>query len=758
MSLRAALFRLGRTLPRNHYRHPHLLTRLPAPLTRFIVLTGHNEVGHSKLQNCRGELKKSPGQLEVIHRYYPALVWQISQARSLNPEDSPSTSQEIYGIRVQDILSREKFEVMLDALATSGRPIDLQLIDDILTGMADVFQVPPDSQTHSIIIRRLIQRKNMQTIHRWLQNMPKKPGGVIPTLEHYHMFLEACPEFASIKFMRNLVQSMWKAGFVPNTETYKIFVRGAWKMTENKSPAALVIPILHDMRDAGTPHDPDFLQFLESLYSTAGLDRYALDVVVAYNSVYEYAVGPEQVLENQWISRLSDGSQNFKTRLQTYGDYVQQGGSPSSNIFSALLRGCYTVSNMEMIADTLGMDPTTQNWNTLITNNVKAGQLENALVIYQQALAAGVQPEASVVGPILKGIFNSDKAPSEALADHGLDVYTEFCSNALPETSPLDLEIHQMMLKALSKLQDTNLTEIIMKELKARDVPISSMVTSMILTEMNQASAYQGALEVYKAYRFGLDAQGYEQVLEGFCLFCLQQNFHVPPLTIYFSIVKDMKTAGFPATSSVYIIILRLLGRAGTLSHRRVEYRVLSGKLVAATKRVHDLITLESSFFPDTRLWNQLLDTYSRLDCHADVLRLWDQMYTWRRYDNDTVSTVFQTCRRFGSLRFTRETYERLRKRNFRFSLDNWNSYIAALCTVGDLNTALKALCVEMTANGVKPEVRTANIILHQESLKGTALRSQMFSRIQKHQPELYEELKAQARPNTEDGGDLESS
>jgi len=744
MSLRAGLSTLGRTFSRPP-RHARLDTRLLIPPSRSIVLVTDNENPTSKVQSYRDTLKASLGQLDVIHQYYPALAWEASQA---SPKiRGTSHPPAIDGIALEDIISRQDFEVMLEALAASGRPEDLQRMEDILSDMERVFELAPDVQTHSAIIRGLIQRRNVQTVQRWFQFMPGKPGGVTPAIEHYHIVLEASPDFASFRAMKTLVQTMWQSGCIPTAETYMILLRGQWKLsaTAKKPPPNTIIPLLQEMRDGGIPYDASFQDFLYSLYMDEGLTRYAEDIKKIYYSVYETSLTPEKLLENQWIPRFSKGDQRLKVRLQSYGEFVQQGGSPSSSVFDALLRYSREISELEDIANALDMDPTVQHWSTLVSNNAVAGEMKQALVVYREAIAAGMKSEATLVKPILKEIFGSTKPPP-GYTKRGMDIYRDFCSHTLKESSdllPSNLEIHQMMLSALSRLPDEFIgtSQSIIKELQARDVPVHDLIASIIVARMNQADDYTGALKAYKTYRTGLNGRGYESVLEAFVGMCLQQT-QVPPLQMYFSVVKDMKTAGFPVRASVYTILLRVLGQIGTLARRKAEYFALVSQCVSATRRTHDLITLDSSIIPDALLWNQLMDTYLRLSCFGDILRVWDQMYISRQFDNVSVSVVFDVCRLTRAPHLITTTYKRLERENFRFSLNNWHSYIEALCAVGRINDAVKTLCWEMGAKGAQPRLDTANLILHQDVLnRKPHVREQVFERIEKFQPKLYAQL-----------------
>ncbi|THV07537.1 hypothetical protein K435DRAFT_260579 [Dendrothele bispora CBS 962.96] len=744
MSLRAGLFRLGRTLS-TPPRHARPDIRFLKPPSRSIVFITENETIDSKFQSYVSTLKGSLQELDVIHQYYPALAWEVSQASSRAP--GPSHSATIDGTRVQDIISRQDFEVMLEALGASGRPNDLQRMGEILSDMIRVFELPPDVQTHSAILRGLVQCRNVQTLQRWLRQMPTKPGHVALTTEHYHMLLEASSDFASFKFMRSLVQSMRQSDCLPTVETYAILIQGLWKLSPTRKPApGIIAPILREMREGGIPFDSAFQKFLESLYLGEGLPKYAQDIKTTYRSIYESNLSPEKLLENQWIPRMSDASRNIETKLEVYKEFVQQGGAPSPEVFDALLQNSRKLSDMEAIANTLDMDPTIRQWSILLSNQFPLYKIKGALAIYQEAIAAGMKPEAALVGPLLKEIFDSPELPAEDHIKRGLDIYEDFCSHTSAESSdlsPSNLAIHRIVLAALTELPNeySGATSALIEELQTRNVPVHDITASMIVAKMKQANDYNAALKVYKAYRSGLDAQGYESVLEAFAGMCLERRV-VPSLQMYFSLVKDMKSAGFLPGPSVYTILLRVLGQIGAFAKRNAEYNALVNKCVSATRRAHDLITLDSSIVPDALLWNHLMDTYLRLNCFGDVFRVWDQMYISKQFDNFSVGIVFEVCGRTRTPHLIAQTYSRLTRENFRMSLSNWHSYIEALCSVGNINEALKALCWDMSTKGILPEVQTAKLIIHQPILREKPhLLKGIKQRIEKFQPNLHKQL-----------------
>src|SRR5262249_6885009 len=104
----------------------------------------------------------------TIHTHYPNLVAKLKESQKL---DNSSTRK---------ILNEPQIHKMMSLLAASGRPSDLQRLQEMLLDMPLVFGLNPTVDTHTAIIHGLIKRGNIHTIRRWLENMPKSFGHISP--------------------------------------------------------------------------------------------------------------------------------------------------------------------------------------------------------------------------------------------------------------------------------------------------------------------------------------------------------------------------------------------------------------------------------------------------------------------------------------------------------------------------------------------------------------------------------------------------
>ncbi|KAJ8084440.1 hypothetical protein PM082_003210 [Marasmius tenuissimus] len=712
----------------------------------------------SRIQHYVDTLISAKGnRLDVISQYYPALAREASQLQASLPSSSTQP-------QANRLVSPDYLESMLQTLAAAGRPADLKQIEDILADMTDVFNTPPTPETHSAIIRGLLRCQKPLTIIRWLESMPEKPGGVTPTLEHYHMFLEASPQFTSFKNMQNIVLSMSASGCSPTNETYKLLLRGLWTLSASPPPPSHIATFLWDMRERELGDDPSILSFISNEYRSRGLTKWASEIATTFNQILGSHHSPHGNVEKLWSSRFSNAvtKRGLHEALELYPEFLKDGGKPSSVIFNSLLRHSCSLEDMQTISKALGIEPTRAQWSMIISDNCKRGRVQVAQGLYAKARDAGVQPYAPMNGPLIRGLFRNASTPiSSEVIDAALEIYDDL-HKAIPMDSPValstethnegpDFDIYTELFHGLSLAQDprryASTIKALTEDMKARGIEIHGLNASMAVMRMRSAPNEEEAYNEYLRRRSALDQTGYERVLDAFCGRCLNNGAAVPSISRYFSIVSDLRKAGYQVTSNVYAIILRYLGRLGTQSRRYAECDNLRSPLISATRRIHDLITLDAAFSPDCTLWNQLMDTYQRLGLYGDSYRVWDQMYISKNFDHVSVSVVFDACG-FGKLgHLLEETRRRLARDRFQMNLHNWNTYIESLCRMGKLNEALKVLCLEMTGD-TRPTPESATIV--RSFARRPELDREIMNRIERHQPQLYELL--ERRSPREDG------
>ncbi|KAK7058381.1 hypothetical protein VNI00_002015 [Paramarasmius palmivorus] len=720
---------------------------------------GRHAPTKSKIQLYVETLQNASGQPDIINQYYPALSWEATQSSQAVSEPISSSSDSSPTPTNEAPLSEGQLETMLETLAASGRPVDLRQIEVILADMADIFDMPPTADTHTAIIRGLLHRRNPQTVLRWFETMPSKPGGVRPTIEHYHMLLEAAPEFTAFKVMRNVLSEMRKNGCLPTNETYKILIRGLWKVSPQSPPPSHIIGLFEEMRNHGLGYDPSIPDLLSSLYNAHSLTRWSADITRHYNSIFASHLGEEKIIENDWIPRFVHTleKRGLQAALDLYPEFEKAGGKPSSYLFNTLLRCSVKRQQMQQISSVLGLTPGVPQWSILITEVCRAGQMEHALRLYEESKAAGIVPDAGLIGPMLHGLFRNTKgAPPDHVLDTAIELYGDLKKASVARSGRLlskdsdpnavspgpDRDIYNTLIRAFTRSRSEGKYRAFLKtllaDLSSQGIDVHGTAASITIIRMRLAISEKDAFREYQRRSASLDQKGYERVLDAFCRFSLDGRMTVPSLSLYFNIVQDMKKAGFQQTDFVYNVILRQFGQIGTRAKTDPSYVHLMGKLVGSTKRIHDLITLDSSIDPDATLWNHLMDTYQRLGCFADAWRVWDQMHISGRFDHVSVSIILDACGYAGADEHAGQVIQRLKRSGFALNLHNYNTWIECLCRLNKLNQALKVLCLEMVGQ-VSPDQESVRII--RSFAKRADLQTEVLKRIQRYHPQLYMSL-----------------
>ncbi|KAF9459827.1 pentatricopeptide repeat-containing protein [Collybia nuda] len=699
------------------------------------------------------KLKSSDGPA-AIHTYYPALVTELKKTATTSTSRAPSP------LNQQQIIS------LLEVLGASGRPADLQRVEEILSDMPTMFGIEPSIEVHTTILRALIKHGNVQSIQRWLSNMPSRPGHFSPTLEQIHIVLEACISLASFKFMRNLVRSMRQYGCKPTNETYKILIRGRWELAvqEEKTPHVIAFSsILEDMKQAGLTYDPEINVLLYDGYAERGLSAYAEQIQTLYQEQFPDIETPQARKEMELNFDLSQVAQTHgvKAAIALFKSLVVERQTPSAATLRAILRHSRTTDDLRILEEEFATPTPVAHWSILINNNVRTGNLSSALAIYEETKNSGIIPDAALVGPLIAGLCRTASPPSDESLDQALSIYEELSlanppsltseasSNNTEHSTGPDAGIYQVLLRGLASSENNKkyfpIAKSLMEDMESRHVPTNNSLTtsSNIVLLMKRSSSVDEALEVYHTLRAGLDEKGYAIVLNAFCKLSFGDDIQVPSLTNYFEIVKDMRRAGLEITVEVYTILLHRLGVIATqMTEKGSELPSdIRDRLITTTRRTHDLLTLDAAVSPDAYVWNQLMDTYQRLGYFADSYRVWDTMYLSGRFDHVSVSIILDACGYAGAGQVAKRICSNLFRDQFSFNLHNWNTWLECLCRLGRLNDAVKVACMEMgkDQNTVMPDIDSARILI--KFGRQHNQHPEVQSRLQRYLPDLWKVL-----------------
>jgi pentatricopeptide repeat protein len=164
-------------------------------------------------------------------------------------------------------------------------------------------------------------------------------------------------------------------------------------------------------------------------------------------------------------------------------------------------------------------------------------------------------------------------------------------------------------------------------------------------------------------------------------------------------------------------------------------------RIATAIRRTHDHLTLDASVTPNAHVWTQLMDAYQRCGYFVDAYRVWDVMYLSGQYDSVSVTVILDGCGFAGARDVALKIWTKLHNDGYSFDQANWKAWLECLCRLGNLDEAVKLLCMEMGEGqkDVAPDETCVRIVLSFASAQNQ--QGEVRSRVRRYLPELWKTL-----------------
>ncbi|KAJ7925959.1 hypothetical protein B0H13DRAFT_1862745 [Mycena leptocephala] len=647
MSLRTGLVRAARLA-----RIPH--PRLPPTL---FIRASHDAYTDSRLEHFLLPLRY-PEEPNAVRRHYLPLVAELQRIKA-EPSSPP----------LPPLLTRTQLITIIDLLATSGRPPDLECIRAMFTHLPTYFDVAITPELHSVVIKALLRQGWDFLAQKWISEIPQLPPHVEPTLDHFHTFLKECPNHVSNTALRDMVARKMRRADAPT----------------RADPAILELMLNH---------------FIEH-GSLVGADTIRQNYVAQFPNV----LTPEEELRDAWKKQLAAASHESGVE---HSLKVFRGYGPS------ILDASKNIQDLRTVEEALGVRADASEYAVLVHNNIRVGQVQDALAVYEEAKKSGVVPVAGLVAPIIRSLAAAEKklaAVHNANLDTALALYSDIeeafaipapdsaealAANSHSEHSQgPDIDVYTSLFRGLALSSNVKsaypIAEALSVDMKSRGITVTSAIkASQLILNMRSAENLDEAFIRYRKSRADLAESGYHAVLHAFSRISRSLG-HPDMLEYYLLIVGDMRLAGFTITD-------RQFAEIGNM--RRYEWRKrqrnpllprpanMFDDLLDAVRQIHDLITVDPSIKPERIAWNQLIDTYQRLGSFPEAYRV----QIWAI----AVSIILDGCGFAGEHAIAKQIVGNLQAANYVFNLHNWNSYIECLCRLNDMSEALKVICTVM--------------------------------------------------------------
>ncbi|KAF7979432.1 hypothetical protein HWV62_42572 [Athelia sp. TMB] len=680
------------------------------------------------------------GNILAIHRHYADYVHQIQAGR--NQGRNPS-------------LPRGLIQ-MVSILASSGRPRDLALLEQVLDDSRVIFKVVPTLQMHNKIIKGLLKQGNVQTVYHWLMNLPKKTGQRA-TIDHWLLFFEHCKEFGEVGMMRQSLKTMGQSGCRPTKDALALLLLAILKTDPRVRSLDQVF--IEASREE-IPFHESIARLVYDGFAKLGRPDRGAQVEGLYRAKFPEPLSVKDDIQGRQLRRTGmirkeAEERGLKKAIDMCLHLKRQGCQMNSRLMAAALHSSTKLGDLRYAVRTLCVKANVVHWSLLINNLMVIGDRLGALRLYDIAREEGISPDAAMVGPIINALcFPVLGRPSEAAIDRALQIYRElFLASNNPDPSSLvpkspasvNSQLYNTLLRALASADNAEkyIPEALslFKEMALQGIAMedSSVVTSITIALMRSAQSPEDALEIIKnasslKYGPGLDAKGYTAVLDAFCRLSFRLKMFLP-LDRYFEIVSLMCSAGHTPKADIYTILIRHLIQSPGATRMDVHF---------AIRKIHDRLLVDTSLTPDLALWNQLMDAYQRAGSVAHAHGIWDMLFVSDQYDNTSVSIIFDACAFAQEWSHASRICCKLLAAGFHFNQRNWNGWVECMCRLGQLDKAVELVCFEMGKKqhcNVEPDEETLRILL--KFAKGANRGQEVLNEMKRHFPDLIENFLA---------------
>ncbi|OJA19539.1 hypothetical protein AZE42_01455 [Rhizopogon vesiculosus] len=681
----------------------------------------------------------------ALHQQFHGLFRMLGEAGTDKPTAPPLKEQEIHGA--------------LSVLAMSGRHYDLDMVVKILTDLPMLCGSEVGVTEYNVILRGLITNGNPQTIFNWLISMPQKPRNITPTLIQWHMFFEWCAETGLVKFLHHGVSKMHRSGRRPSLRTFEILFKALF---DSGAPIKTFYDALDLMEKTSLTYNENFAKLLYDGFVKLGLVDRAQEMKDVYwkrFSARSRTTDPKMV---EWTERIEREAEErgIIPATKLCKSLQRDGFSAGPHTLTLLIRHTHRLDHLRYAEAELDLKATIIQWAILVNNAVRIGDLSGALSIYEESKAAGIVPAAPLTHPLVNVLCTSSSTLDDAAIDRALELYKDLAeaapisqsSQQAPKpsgsrhSSGPDANLYNILFRAFGASKNVKkyypIALSLLEDMDARNIELENpmAVSALIIVVMRCSSSFDDALKGYKRIcrrpnAPPLDAKGYHAILHTLTQLSFG-NHEIPSIWHYFEIVKDMQVGGIEITAPVYTIILRYLAvLAADLPPEECE------SIAGAVRRVHDHLTLDPSFTPDTMLWNQLMDSYQRVGLFAEAYRVWEMLFITERFNNASVAIIIDACGFARSWPMAAQVCLKLSKIGFKFNQRTWNAWVECMCRVGKLDEALKVVCLEMGKDQPKvaPDVNTVKVLL--SFAARTNQQDEVMDRIKRYLPQLWHTL-----------------
>ncbi|CUA75766.1 Protein mms22 [Rhizoctonia solani] len=701
-----------------------------------------------------------PVRLTLLHKPYDDLSNAASAYRTANVDPLDLTA---YGTKLEQNIVRlagdslagnnplAYLSVLLQKLSSPNHATfeDLELALRVYAEMQPVFGYSPRRDDILSLIRaRAMLRQPTEAIEIASALVPPpEPNSDIWPLIACAAILRGEERGTNVSGeIRALIQKMAGLGIEPPP--------GAWCALLGTLPSQEISAVLKALPDSVSKEPRIWATALEALLEA---DNEQLRKEVAEK--LEAIVGTHEVLDTHvWASLIL-----YVGRFESRGDknaayevlraFDAAGGLPDSVLLAALLRALplseRTPSTLRRLENETGVPADERVWGVMV---------DAAL----ERIGEEVGPELEDMG--VMGVWSAAAESGVNLTRNELDKTT---SSAVAVELLTDMRQRGIKFPHIAQASNPPPRAVKAGRQTTAPTPLSPLASLTILL-MENAPSHEAAFKAY-AYACVIDPSSgsfgereYRAILKAFAGLKVQTDeekllreggadqwgeganieallgprtevYAPPPASLYYEIMRDMQRAGYHIQQAEYSTILRayantclappdeseptgnkmFTNRTRDIAASTALARTHNAHVLEHIQRIHTLLKLDTNLTPDVALLNSLMLAYGYAGAIENMLAIWDQMGDGR-WDSASVSIVIDALGRSGraNLSRTRKLWDTLRRRHgSRLTVNNYTSWVEALCRLGEFSEAERVVFVDMQGH-VRPDEKTLRTLV----------------------------------------------
>jgi hypothetical protein len=637
-------------------------------------------------------------KLETARQTYSHLVKELSREGS-GPREA---------VRA---LNRDRVRDLLAAIGRSGRPNQLVFANIILADLPRVFGLEHNPNFHTALLMGLLENDDSANANRWLVTMRDRPGHLVPTHFQWHLVLKKHAANGDVAKILKCLDRMPRSGIQPGFESFDIL----WSVLESESaPFHFFESAVKAIHSTDLPYSHRISKLLYSHFAKAGRAEEGIKLQGLYRTRYEkYPSSASRYRDAQspMIVGLAERArlEGVKPAAKRFVALPQHEGISSSVAMAALLDGSTSITDLRTAERKLHYTAEAKHWSILINNAARPGKIFDVLSIYAEAQKSGIEPDASMVHPIINALCQTSfRQPEEEEIDLALEIYGQLHRSHLSSNSDSDenrttthAPIFNLLFRVLSSAPNSKkyhpVAMSLLSDMRSMGINVDQpmMTASLASILMRHSKSYRDAFQAYqdlcRSGAAALDERRYLFILKLFSRLTFGQRVSVPPLTLYFKIVKDMRNAGYGKTGAAYTILWKRFAYLAKSSNHDVK-----GTLAEAIRRSHDALTLDASFTPTVFLWTQLMDAYQRVGAFQEAYKIWDMLYRTGTFTGASVSIILDACGYAGAEDIAHKIWSFLNRDNIAPTGQIWLAWLECLCRLKKLDDAVSTVCTDL--------------------------------------------------------------